>query len=100
MVAAAVGLSIVNINIKYIITFNGTVFGFIYCYLLPCLFHIKCAYFSKPRRQGPIELREENSNTAVDLHKEEGELHTGEDTSADGIEEGDSEYGEALHRLS
>lgn len=45
----AVAISLANINIKYIITFNGAVFGFIYCYLIPCLFHVQCAYLKTPR---------------------------------------------------
>lgn len=41
----AVAASLLDINIRYIIQFNGAVFGFIYCYLIPVVLHIKCAYF-------------------------------------------------------
>lgn len=63
----AVGVSLIDVNIRYIIQFNGTVFGFIYCYLIPVALHIKCCYFTDHSlkvvagviedSKSPVELR-------------------------------------------
>jgi hypothetical protein len=58
--AAAVTISLLEINIRYIITFNGTAFGLVYCYLIPFLFHLKCAYLHRPAIP---ELTEEEEPT-------------------------------------
>ncbi len=50
IVSLAILVTLSNINLKYIITFSGAVFGFVYCYFIPLILHIKCSYFSEENK--------------------------------------------------
>jgi hypothetical protein len=65
-VSLAVVISLLNINIKYIITLNGAFFGFIFCYLIPAVLHLKCAYLHI-RPPSPPEIIEEYSKSPQEL---------------------------------
>lgn len=62
VVSVAVIISMLNINIKYIITLNGAFFGLIFCYFIPALLHLKCAYLHQ-RPPPPPEMVEEYSKS-------------------------------------
>ena len=49
VILTAVTISLFNINIKYLITFNATVFCTIFAYLIPAIMHLRCAYFPSRR---------------------------------------------------
>ena len=64
----ATAISIKNINIKYLITFNATVFCTVFAYFIPAFLHLKCAYFSRGKTP-PHQLTEESSHSPVDTYK-------------------------------
>ena len=64
----AVIISILNINIKYIITFNSTFFCSIFAYTIPAILHLKCAYL--PMIKSPVKELTEEQTSPVDTYKE------------------------------
>lgn len=57
-------VNFLGLSLKMILAINGTLFCFLFIYVLPISIHVKCVYFTPDESTAEIELKNANVNNA------------------------------------